>query len=174
MNEGNGHGNGKVSPACLPAVREPSSASVPVVPSLPAVVSSAEGLKPSAYVPPTRAISLLHAYMSLAGQGARVTNAMLAQAMIPPMTEPALQKWRTRHPADEAWVMAELQRRTEGEWPLILRRACELAIKGSIDHMRFFAEVTGRAKVAGSASLAVVGGDHARIQVNVHGLPVEP
>lgn len=185
MSGTNDHGNGnghrpKVLPVAPPAV--PSSTPAPALEVLPAnaappaTASASSVPQPapdtSGFKPPARALALLKAYIALQGAGGRLSNRALGEAMEPPVEEDALRKWRKANPLADAWVMDQLRQAAEREWGAILWRASELAQKGSIDHMRFFAEVTGRLKgVKLPEGGAISVGDHAQIQVNVHGLP---
>jgi hypothetical protein len=85
----------------------------------------------------------LTAVLKLLGEGGRLTNALIAAAMIPPSNEGAVQKWRTRHPEVDRWVDEQCRLEAEGSKGRIIMRATQLALRGSIDHMKYCAQIGG-------------------------------
>lgn len=95
------------------------------------------------YEPDLRATSYLEAHLALLGEGGRLTNLTIGAKMRPPMKEDALRKWRKAHPEADAWVRQRIEASVDADKPLVIRRATELALKGSIDHANFLAKVGG-------------------------------
>jgi len=119
------------------------------------------------YVPDLRAHAYLDAHLVILGEGGRLTNTVLAAKMRPPMKEDALRKWRKRNPDADAWVRAEIEKTFEADKALVLRRATELALKGSIDHANFLAKVGGWFKQPEGANAPGTNGGGVNVQVNL-------
>ena len=115
------------------------------------------------YEPDLRAWSYFEAHMALLGEGGRLTNITLGAKMRPPMKEDALRKWRKAHPEADAWVRKRIEESVESDKGLVIRRATELALKGSIDHANFLAKVGGWFKQPEGAG----GNGGTSVQVNV-------
>lgn len=91
----------------------------------------------------TRERVYLDAVLKLLGEGGRLTNALIAAAMRPPSSEDAIRKWRTRHPEVDRWVDEQCRLEAEHSKGRIIMRATQLALRGSIDHMKYCAQIGG-------------------------------
>lgn len=106
-------------------------------------VAAPEASEVSGYVPDRRAEQYLEAILHLLGEGGRLSDERVGDRMVPKMKADALRKWRTRHPDALAWAWREIERSVDRDKPLVLRRAVDLALRGSIDHANFLAKVGG-------------------------------
>lgn len=96
-----------------------------------------------AFKPDERDRALLMAYQELIAEHGRITSHALATKV--GVSRQAVDK-RLENAGRRAWINAHLDRAVEDAWPKVMARATELAMRGSIDHMKFLAQVGGRLK----------------------------
>jgi hypothetical protein len=84
---------------------------------------------------------LLEAVQQVVAEGGRLTNAALGTRV--GVSREAVRKRLAKNPQLRAWLNAQLEAAIADAWPSILARAVALALRGSIRHMEFLAEVRG-------------------------------
>lgn len=132
-------------PAQLPAASNPASAN----------------LSAPLYKPTRRDYDYLAAVQTLLSKDGRVTDSAIAEELKVDRSRPAQMR---KKPGFREWLKAELSSRTDDKWPLMLERAAELAMRGSIDHLNFVAKVRGEFK-DGQLQPGVSSGLHVHLHV---------